>query len=93
MAVVRAVRAAVGPGFPLWARVGTHEAHRDPGQRIDDALVAMGLALDAGLDAIHVTAYGEPMVATGITDGHTPHVPGALLEHAARVRNASSACR
>jgi len=84
--VVRAVRAAVGPDFPLWARVGTVEAHREPGQRIDDALVAMGLGIEAGLDAIHVTAYGEPMVATGITDGHTPHEPGALLADAARVR-------
>jgi 2,4-dienoyl-CoA reductase (NADPH2) len=84
--VVRAVRAAVGPTFPVWARVGVFEAHRDPGQRLDDALVAMGLAIDAGLDAIHVTAYGEPMVATGITDGHTPHRPGALLDHAATVR-------
>ncbi len=84
--VVRAVRAVVGPAFPLWARVGTTEAHRDPGQRIDDALVTMGLGIDAGLDAIHVTAYGEPAVATGITDGHTPHDPGALLADAALVR-------
>lgn len=86
--VVRAVRAAVGPDYPLWARVGAFEAHRDPGQRLDDALVAMGLGIGAGLDAVHVTAYGEPMVATGITDSHTPHRPGALLEHAARVRRA-----
>lgn len=85
--VVRAVRAAVGRDYPLWARVGAYEAHRDPGQRLDDALVAMGLGIDAGLDAIHVTAYGDPMVATGITDGHTPHRPGALLEHAATVRS------
>ena len=84
--VVRAVRTAVGATFPLWARVGAFESHRQPGQTIDDALVAMGLAVDAGLDAIHVTAYGEPMVATGITDGHTPHEPGALLGHAALVR-------
>jgi 2,4-dienoyl-CoA reductase-like NADH-dependent reductase (Old Yellow Enzyme family) len=84
--VVRAVRAAVGPDYPLWARVGTTEAHRNPGQRLDDSLHVMGLGLEAGLDAIHVTAYGEPMVATGITDGHTPHQPGALLSHAARVR-------
>ena len=85
--VVRAVRREVGPTFPLWARVGTFEAHREPGQRLDDALTAMGLGIDAGLDAIHVTAYGEPMVATGITDGHTPHEPGALLANAARVRS------
>jgi 2,4-dienoyl-CoA reductase (NADPH2) len=84
--VVRAVRAALGPDFPLWARVGAFEAHRDPGQTLDDALVAMQLGVDAGLDAIHVTAYAEPMVATGVTDGHTPHRPGALLEHAATVR-------
>ena len=84
--VIRAVRAAVGPDFPLWARMGTFEAHRDPGQRLDDALITMGLAVDAGLDALHVTAYGEPMVATGITDGHTPHAPGALLADAATVR-------
>lgn len=86
VAVVRAVRAAVGPELPLWARVGTHEAHRDDGQRMEDALVAMGLGVDAGLDAVHVTAYGEPMVATGITDGHTPHAPGALLAASAHVR-------
>jgi len=80
------VRAAVPAGFPVWARVGADERHREPGQHYDDALVAMGKGVDAGLDAIHVTAYAEPMVATGITDGHTPHVPGALLPFAARVK-------
>jgi 2,4-dienoyl-CoA reductase (NADPH2) len=84
--VVRAVRAAIGPEVALWARLGMFEAHRDPGQRPEDALVTMGLAVDAGLDAVHVTAYGEPMVATGIVDGHTPHVPGALLPYAALVK-------
>jgi 2,4-dienoyl-CoA reductase-like NADH-dependent reductase (Old Yellow Enzyme family) len=84
--VVRAVRDAVPPGFPVWARIGADERHRDPAQHIDDALVAMRLGIDAGLDAIHVTAYAEPMVATGITDGHTPEVPGALLPLAARVK-------
>ena len=84
--VIRGVRGALGRDFPLWARIGAFEAHRDPGQRMEDALVTMGLAVDAGLDAIHVTAYGEPMVATGITDGHTPHEPGALLPFAAQVR-------
>jgi 2,4-dienoyl-CoA reductase (NADPH2) len=84
--VVRAVRGAVGPAVPLWARIGAFEAHRSPGQTLEDALVAMGLAVAAGIDAVHVTAYGEPMVATGITDGHTPHEPGALLPAAARVR-------
>jgi 2,4-dienoyl-CoA reductase-like NADH-dependent reductase (Old Yellow Enzyme family) len=86
--VVRAVRAVVPTGFPVWARIGADERHREPAQHLDDALVAMGLGLDAGLDGLHVTTYAEPMVATGITDGHTPHVPGALLPLAASVRSA-----
>jgi len=75
--VVRAVRAVVPHTFPVWARVGAEERHREPAQHLDDALVAMQLGLDAGLVALHVTSYAEPMVATGITDGHTPHVAGA----------------
>jgi 2,4-dienoyl-CoA reductase (NADPH2) len=84
--VVRAVRAAVPDGFPVWARIGADERHREPAQHLDDALVAMGLGVDAGLVALHVTSYAEPSVATGITDGHTPHAPGALLPLAAAVR-------
>jgi 2,4-dienoyl-CoA reductase-like NADH-dependent reductase (Old Yellow Enzyme family) len=87
--VVRAVRAAVGPTFPVWARIGTRELHRSPAQTLDDALVAIDAAVGAGLDAVHATAYAEPMVATGITDGHTPHDPGALLPLAAAVRAAA----
>jgi 2,4-dienoyl-CoA reductase-like NADH-dependent reductase (Old Yellow Enzyme family) len=83
---IRAVRSAVGASFPLWARIGMYEAHRDPSDGLEDALLTMQYALDAGIDALHVTAYAEPMVATGITDGHTPHRPAALLGHAAVVR-------
>jgi len=89
--VVRAVRAAVPDTFPVWARIGAEEHHREPAQHMDDALVAMQLGLDAGLVALHVTSYAEPMVATGITDGHTPHVAGALLPLAASVRAALDA--
>jgi 2,4-dienoyl-CoA reductase-like NADH-dependent reductase (Old Yellow Enzyme family) len=84
--VTRAVRAAVGPDIAVWARIGAAEHHREPAQSLEDALVAMRLGVDAGLDAVHVTSYAEPAVATGITDGHTPHEPGALLPLARRVR-------
>ena len=91
--VVRAVGPRWAAEFPVWARIGAvRSATASRARRLEDALVTMGLAVDAGLDAIHVTAYGEPMVATGITDGHTPHVPGALLppgrRRAARARRA-----
>lgn len=84
--VVRAVRAAVPDGVAVWARVNAEERHREGGQRFDDALTVMAAAVDAGLDAIHVTAYSDPMVAVGITDAHTPHEPGALLPVAGLVR-------
>ena len=71
--VVRAVRAAVGPDFPLWARDRRVRGAPRPGPAARRRARRHGRsAVDAGLDAIHVTAYGEPMVATGITDGHTP---------------------
>ena len=85
--VVRAVRAAVPAGLP---GVGPDRRRGAP-PRTGPALRRRRRRhgrwrVDAGLDAIHVTAYAEPMVATGITDGHTPHVPGALLPLAARVQ-------
>jgi 2,4-dienoyl-CoA reductase (NADPH2) len=85
--VVRAVKAAIPPTTALWARVNGEERHRDGGQTLDDALAAMQAGLDNGLDALHVTAYADPMVAIGITDAHTPHRPGALLPLARRVRH------
>ena len=84
--VVRAVKAAVPATTAVWARINGEERHRDGGQTLDDALVAMQAAVDAGLDALHVTAYADPMVAVGITDAHTPHRAGALLPLARRVR-------
>ncbi len=37
------------------------------------------MAVDAGVDAVHVSAYADPGVAIGITDAHTPHRPGAVV--------------
>ena len=85
--VVRAVKAAVPETTAVWARINGEEHHRDGGQTLDDALVAMQAGVDAGLDALHVTAYADPMVAIGITDAHTPHRAGALLPLARRVRH------
>ena len=55
-----------------------------------DHRIALDLAprlVAAGADALHVSAYADPSVGTGITDAHTPHTPGALLAAAAAVRD------
>jgi 2,4-dienoyl-CoA reductase (NADPH2) len=85
---VREIRRRLGAGFPLWARINAFEAHRRGGTTIDDAIAAAQLAVAAGLDAVHVSAYGDPSVAISVTDSHTPHRPGALVASAAAVKRA-----
>jgi NADPH-dependent 2,4-dienoyl-CoA reductase/sulfur reductase-like enzyme len=46
------------------------------------------LAVAAGADAVHVSAYHDPAVATGPTDSYAPHVPGLLVENARAVKDA-----
>jgi 2,4-dienoyl-CoA reductase (NADPH2) len=83
---IRAVRDRVGDQFPLWARVNAFEAHKDGGEIFDEQLRAMTLAVAAGLDAVHVTAYASLNAATGPTDSYIPHRVGELASLAALVR-------
>ncbi len=82
--VVRAIRARVGDEFPVWIRINADEPHADDGERLDEQLQVIDLAVAAGIDAVHVTAYADD--ATGPTDSYAPHVVGALRDHAATVK-------
>jgi 2,4-dienoyl-CoA reductase (NADPH2) len=86
--VVRAIRATVGADFPVWMRINAFEAHKEHGERFEEQLAAVRLAVDAGIDAVHLTAYANTDVATAPTDSYAPHVVGPLADHAARVRAA-----
>jgi 2,4-dienoyl-CoA reductase (NADPH2) len=86
--VVEAVRDATGDRMPVWVRVNAVEHHRADGERFDEQLQVIDLAVAAGVAAVHVSAYADPGVATGITDAHTPHVVGELGDYAAAVRAA-----
>ncbi|HEY2428072.1 MAG TPA: FAD-dependent oxidoreductase, partial [Acidimicrobiales bacterium] len=83
---VKAIRAEVGDGFPLWCRFNAVEHFRPGGETIDDALAVAALAVEAGVDALHVSAYADPAAGLGVTEAHTPSRPGALLEHAGAVK-------
>jgi 2,4-dienoyl-CoA reductase (NADPH2) len=85
---VREIRRRLGPDLPLWARINAFEAHRDGGTTLDDAITAAQLAVEAGLDAIHVSAYADASLGIAMTESHTPHVPGALVAAAAAVKAA-----
>jgi 2,4-dienoyl-CoA reductase (NADPH2) len=84
--ILRAVRARVGAEFPVWMRINAVEHHKVNGETFDDQLRVVELALQAGIDAVHVTAYADTDVATGPTDSYAPHVVGSLADYAAAVR-------
>jgi 2,4-dienoyl-CoA reductase-like NADH-dependent reductase (Old Yellow Enzyme family) len=84
--VLRAIRAQVGLELPLWCRLNAVEHFKEHGETLEDGLRVAELAVAAGADALHVSAYADPGVAIGITTAHTPHVPGALVEHAAAIK-------
>jgi 2,4-dienoyl-CoA reductase-like NADH-dependent reductase (Old Yellow Enzyme family) len=76
---IRAVRAEVGAEVGLWMRINAEERHTDGGETVADTVKVVALAEQAGIDAVHVSAHSNPMVAIGITDAHTPHEPGLLV--------------
>jgi 2,4-dienoyl-CoA reductase-like NADH-dependent reductase (Old Yellow Enzyme family)/thioredoxin reductase len=84
--VLRAARAQVSADFPIWFRVNAKEMFRDGGETFDETLRVIDLAIEAGADAVHVSAFADPGVAVGITRSHTPHEPNALVGFAADVK-------
>ncbi|MGZ6931476.1 MAG: oxidoreductase [Acidimicrobiia bacterium] len=86
--VIRSVRARVGDGYPLWMRINALEHHKAHGETFAEQLEVIRLAVAAGLDAVHVTAYASMDVATGPTDSYAPHRVGDLADYAAQVKRA-----
>ncbi len=84
--VLRALRARLGAEYPLWIRINAVELHKTDGETFEDQLRVVDLAREAGIDAVHVTAYSSTDVATGPTDSYAPHVVGPLSDYAAAVR-------
>ena len=86
--VIRAVREAVGPDFPVWCKLDSREVGKKDGLTIEDAIWNAQQAEAAGVDAICVTAYhdtDQPKLHSG---SHTPHVPGLNIPYAARIKAA-----
>ena len=84
--IIRAVRRRVGPDYPLWMRINALEHHKTDGETFADQQEVIALAVAAGLDAVHVTAYANLDVATGPTDSYAPHRVGDLADYAAAVK-------
>ena len=88
--VLAAVREAVGPDFPVWVKLDSREVGIKGGITIEDAVKSAKMLEAGGADAITVTAYHDTGNGKLHTGSHTPHVEGANLPFAARIRQAIS---
>ena len=85
--ILHEIRARVGDDFAVWCRLNSTE-NRPDGTTLDDCIAVARIAEAAGADAVHVSAYHDPAVATGPTDSYAPHVPGLLIDNARAVKAA-----
>jgi len=84
--VIQATRARVGRDYPVWCRIDGREFDTEGGITIEDAKALAVLLQDAGVDAIHVSAYGG--VITGFIDAPICYPLGHLVPYAAAVKAA-----
>jgi 2,4-dienoyl-CoA reductase-like NADH-dependent reductase (Old Yellow Enzyme family)/NADPH-dependent 2,4-dienoyl-CoA reductase/sulfur reductase-like enzyme len=88
--VIEAVRAEVGPDYPMWVKLDLREEGREGGLTIEDAIYNAQAAQAAGADAITCSASHETGDAKLHTQSHTPHQPGLNLPGVAQVKKAVS---
>ncbi|MFP6663956.1 MAG: FAD-dependent oxidoreductase [Deltaproteobacteria bacterium] len=84
--VIRATKAKAGSDFPVIVRLDAKEFRTPDGITFEDAKKTAQLAVQAGADAIHITAYADATSAPGFTDGPLPHTPSAYIDFAAGVK-------
>lgn len=84
--VIAAVRAEVGPDFPVWVKLDSQEVGKKGGISIEDAKITAQLVEKAGVDAITVSAYHETAYGKLHSESNIPQVPAAMLPAAAAIR-------
>jgi 2,4-dienoyl-CoA reductase (NADPH2) len=84
--VLRAMKTSAGPDFPVWVRLDATEFRTQGGIRFEDALRTAELAEQAGADAIHVSAYGDPTSGVAFTDAPLAHAENAYADYAREIK-------
>ncbi|GAB3103662.1 FAD-dependent oxidoreductase [Aestuariicella hydrocarbonica] len=77
--VVRAVRSAVGPDFPVWVKLDSREVGKQGGITLEHAKVTARLVEQAGADAITVSAYHDGSQGKLHSASNIPHEPNTNL--------------
>jgi len=84
--VLAAIRAEVGPDFPVWIKLDAQEVGKAGGITLDLAKQAARMVEAAGADAITVTAYHDTMNARLHSESNIPHIEDSNLPPAAAIR-------
>lgn len=84
--ITEAVRASVGPDFPMWVKMDSEEFFTENGVTIEDACYHAQVAEAAGADAITVSANHNYAIPRAMFSSYLPHQPGKLIPHAAKIK-------
>jgi 2,4-dienoyl-CoA reductase (NADPH2) len=84
--IITAMRNAVDANLPILVRLDAHEFRIEDGIRITDAQQHARYAVEAGADAIDVSAYGNGLSGMAFTEAPLVHEPGGLLEFAHAIK-------
>lgn len=86
--VIGAIRAAVGPDFPVWVKLDSAEHGKDGGIELAHAVEAAKLIEAAGVDAITVTSYHNAAIGKLHSASNIPHEPETNIPAAAAIKAA-----
>jgi 2,4-dienoyl-CoA reductase (NADPH2) len=78
--VIRACKERTGGDFPIWCRLDLKEFRTPNGIVFEDTKRVAQLAVEAGADAIHTTAYGDSTSGIAFTEGTLVHKEAAWVD-------------
>lgn len=85
--VVREVRRRVSETVAVWCRLDAREYRTPDGIEFADTEVTARLAVEAGADAIHLSAYGDMTSGPAFTEGTLPHREAAHAALTGRLKH------
>ncbi|MBA7675344.1 NADH oxidase [subsurface metagenome] len=85
--VIEAVKDAVGEGYPVWCRINGKEYGVEGGTTLEEAKEIARMVQNAGVNAIHVSAYGPKAPTNLPSPTFVPAVIEELAEEIKKVVN------
>jgi len=85
--ILQSIRKEVGPDYPVWVRLNVQEYGMVNGITIEESKRLVPLIIEAGAQAISVSAYG---IGSYVMRGPSPDLPGSFVPLAEEIKKVSS---